>query len=179
MKQICSIFYIESEYMYIPNYSMLIPFFFLSGKLDNICRLYALFCAEFETGKLFILFFVTESLNVKNRNVNFLPFLLLSSQVCLTTYKEKMFFQYHQWTLDSHQTNTYLAGSFTATMYEKTKDKTMTCQLALNLKNKEFWLQKISACTMRTNLPKTLDLLIFRIYLLNFSIFFLELLKVS
>ena len=35
------------------------------------------------------------------------------------------------------------------------------------------------ADTMRTNLPKTLDLLIFRIYSLNFSNYFLELLHFS
>ena len=43
--------------MYIPNYSMLIPFFLLSGKLDNLVN-YVLFCAAFETGRLLIFFFV-------------------------------------------------------------------------------------------------------------------------
>ena len=54
---------------------MLIPFFLLSGKLDNLVN-YVLFCAAFETGRLLIFFFddfATETLNVRNRNVNALP----------------------------------------------------------------------------------------------------------
>ena len=49
----------------------------------------------------------------------------------------------------------------------------------LNFKAFKIETEVCKSYTMRKNLPKTLDLLIFSIYSLNFSLEFLELLKFS